>query len=87
MNDEESPDDRSFEENLHELEEIVSRLEEGDLSLEESMEMFERGMRLSVVCGNKLSQMEQRIKVLVEEGDKLLEKSFHERENPPLRPD
>lgn len=76
MTDTEKPDERSFEDNLHELENIVSRLEEGELSLEESMEMFERGMHLSVACSTKLSQMEQRIKVLVEEGDRLLEKSF-----------
>ncbi|MBP2030736.1 exodeoxyribonuclease VII small subunit [Methanohalophilus levihalophilus] len=78
MANKEKPDERSFEDNLHELEEIVSRLEEGELSLEESMEMFERGMKLSAACNTKLSQMEQRIKVLVEEGDRLLEKSFLE---------
>jgi exonuclease VII small subunit len=42
------------------------------------MEMFERGMRLSVACSNKLSQMEQRIKILVEENEQLLEKPFME---------
>ncbi len=78
MSKKEKNDERSFEEKLHELEDIVSRLEDGELSLEESMEMFEKGMQLSVACSTKLSQMDQRIKVLVQEGEKLLEKSFTE---------
>ncbi|MDK2892016.1 exodeoxyribonuclease VII small subunit [Methanohalophilus sp.] len=78
MTNTDNPDERSFEDHLHELEEIVSQLEEGDLSLEESMEMFERGMQLAVACSTKLSQMEQRIKVLVEEGERLLEKSLQD---------
>jgi exodeoxyribonuclease VII small subunit len=54
----------SFEDALQELEAIVDRLERGDLSLEESLQSFERGVALTAVCQRALSDAEQRVEIL-----------------------
>ena len=59
------PQVRSFESSLEALEEIVGKLERGDLALEESLELFEQGIRLSRECQERLSQAERRIEVLM----------------------
>ena len=59
------PQSRSFESSLEALEEIVGKLEHGDLALEESLELFEQGIRLSRECQERLSQAERRIEVLM----------------------
>jgi exodeoxyribonuclease VII small subunit len=56
---------RSFEASLEALEEIVGKLERGDLALEESLGLFEQGIRLSRECQERLSQAERRIEVLL----------------------
>lgn len=56
----------SFEEQLAELERVVDRLEVGGLALEESVQLFESGMRLSKECKAQLSSAESRMRVLVE---------------------
>ena len=56
----------SFEESLSELDTIVNSLEQGDLSLEESMALFERGLNLSQVSQTKLQAAEQKVKILLE---------------------
>jgi len=58
---------QTFEASLKELEKIVSQLEDGDLPLEESMKLFEKGIRLSRECQERLSQAERRIEVLLAE--------------------
>lgn len=55
----------SFEEQLAELEKIVDRLERGDLTLEESVSLFERGVHLSTACKTQLAGAESRIQVLL----------------------
>ena len=55
-----------FEEHLTQLETVVERLERGDLSLDESVRLFEDGMKLSGACKKELEQAEGRIQVLVE---------------------
>jgi len=50
---------------LEALEEIVHKLEQGDLALEESLGLFEQGIRLSRECQERLSQAERRIEVLL----------------------
>ncbi len=55
----------SFEESLNELDTIVQNLEQGELSLEESMALFERGLNLSQVSQTKLQDAEQKIKILL----------------------
>jgi exodeoxyribonuclease VII small subunit len=55
-----------FEEDLTKLEGVVERLERGDLTLDESVRLFEEGVRLSAACKKELEQAEGRIQVLVE---------------------
>ena len=56
---------KSFESSLESLEQIVRQLEEGDLPLEKSLELFEQGIRLSRECQERLGQAERRIEVLL----------------------
>ena len=53
-----------FEEALRQLEEIVSKLEGGELSLEESMKAFEQGTKLCKLCNTKLTEAEKKIEQL-----------------------
>ncbi len=55
----------SFEEQLAELEKVVEQLERGDLPLEDSVGLFERGMKLSEACKGQLATAESRIQVLL----------------------
>jgi exodeoxyribonuclease VII small subunit len=55
-----------FEKQLAQLETVVERLERGDLTLDESVRLFEQGMKLSQACKEELEQAEGRIQVLVE---------------------
>lgn len=54
-----------FETALKRLEEIVKKLEGGDLSLDSSLELFEEGIRLSRLCHTKLGQAERRVEILL----------------------
>lgn len=65
------PDNISFEEGLKKLEEIVSALENGDLSLEESIENFESGMEIISACKTRLEKAEQKIKKIVKADGKI----------------
>ena len=56
-----------FNKGLSELEEIIGRMESGDLSLEESLKYFEKGIKLHRQCHSALSSAEQRISVLSKE--------------------
>ena len=56
---------KSFEEQLTELEHVVEQLELGELSLEDSVTLFERGVTLSDACKTQLASAESRIQVLV----------------------
>jgi exodeoxyribonuclease VII small subunit len=58
------PVEPTFEEALAELEAIVDQLERGDLSLQDSLQSFERGVALTAVCQRALSQAEQRVEML-----------------------
>ena len=60
---------KSFEESVNELEQIVTQLEEGDLALEDSLKLFEDGVRLSRECRERLTAAERRIEVLMKEAD------------------
>ncbi len=65
----ERPDDLDFEAALHALEALVARMEEGELSLEDSLREFERGMALTRRCQQLLAQAEQRVQQLTEQGE------------------
>ena len=56
---------RAFETSLEALEQIVRQLEDGDLPLEKSLELFEQGIRLSRECQERLGQAERRIEILL----------------------
>jgi exodeoxyribonuclease VII small subunit len=58
----------TFEERLAALETVVERLERGELTLEDSVRLFEEGARLSAACKQELEAAEGRIQVLVEPG-------------------
>ena len=57
--------EKSFETSLAELEQIVTRLEDGDLPLETSLELFEQGIKLSRECRDRLTKAERRIEILI----------------------
>jgi len=61
------PQALSFEDALKKLEEIVQRLERGELTLEESLTCYEEGIRLSRFCHGKLEEAERKIEVLVKD--------------------
>jgi len=58
-----------FDDALNKLEKIVSRLEEGNISLEESLKLFEEGIRLSRFCNQKLDEAEKRVEILIKGKD------------------
>ena len=55
-----------FEDSLAELEQLVSQLEQGDISLEESLKSFERGVTLTRTCQQALQEAEQKVQILIE---------------------
>lgn len=57
----------NFEESLASLESLVTAMEDGDLSLEESLQAFEKGIRLTRECQTALQKAEQKVQVLINE--------------------
>ncbi|HET7521986.1 MAG TPA: exodeoxyribonuclease VII small subunit [Bacillales bacterium] len=63
-------DELSFEEAMERMEKTVHRLEEGDVPLEEAIELFQEGMRLSKICHQKLQHVEKKMdQILQEDGE------------------
>jgi exodeoxyribonuclease VII small subunit len=60
---------KDFEAAIAELESVVKKLEEGDLALEQSLALYERGVQLSRFCHARLEDAERRIEILSERGD------------------
>ncbi|MDP3007860.1 MAG: exodeoxyribonuclease VII small subunit [Methylococcales bacterium] len=65
-----------FEDSLAELEQLVSQLEQGDISLEESLKSFERGVSLTRTCQKALQEAEQKVHILLEKNGNLSLESF-----------
>jgi len=63
------PTIKDFESAIAELETIVKTLEDGDLALEKSLALFERGVQLSRFCHTKLEEAERRVELLNERGE------------------
>lgn len=63
------PKEKSFESSLNDLERIVEQLEAGDLSLEDSLKLFEQGIKLSRDCQKRLDEAERRVEVLLKNSD------------------
>ena len=72
-----------FEKKLKRLEDIVEKMEAGELSLDDSMKLFEEGVKLSRECQSQLSQAEQKVKVLlsVDPDGKAVVRDFDEGDN------
>lgn len=68
----------TFEAALKRLEEIVNQLEEGSIPLDDSLEIFEEGVRLSKLCAARLADVEKKVEVLTEEHGEL---KFEDLEN------
>ncbi|MBV9302776.1 MAG: exodeoxyribonuclease VII small subunit [Acidobacteriaceae bacterium] len=73
---EEKTSSLSFEASLEELERIVKELEKGDLPLEQSLALFETGMRLSAECKRQLEEAESRIEILMRRGAEVVPVPF-----------
>ncbi len=70
---------KSFEKSIEELSEIVEKLERGDVSLEESLTLFEKGVKLSKACQKILDEAEKKVSVLVaDENGELVARDFLE---------
>ena len=66
----------SFESSLDQLDKVVKELEAGDLSLERSLELFERGMGLSETCRKQLEEAETRVEMLIRKEGKMTVEPF-----------
>ncbi len=66
----------SFEDAIAELENIVDKLEKGQLSLDESLALFEKGIRLVRECNEKLKSAQQKVEKLIEENEGLRTEPF-----------
>jgi exodeoxyribonuclease VII small subunit len=66
----------SFESSLDQLDKVVKELEAGDLSLERSLELFERGMGLSETCRKQLEEAETRVEMLIRKEGKMTAEPF-----------
>ena len=67
---------KSFEEALAKLEQITKELEEGDLSLEESLKYFDEGVKLAEYCNNKLNDAQKQVEILLKKNDSLEPTAF-----------
>jgi exodeoxyribonuclease VII small subunit len=76
MTQEETQQAPAFEASLEELERVVKELEKGELPLERSLELFERGMKLSSDCKKQLEEAETRVELLVKRGAKTVAVPF-----------
>lgn len=66
----------TFEQSLEELENLVDKLEHGQLTLDESLDTFETGMKLARVCTQKLTKAERKIEQLIEKNGELRTQPF-----------
>ena len=60
---------KTFEQSITELEKIVERLEDGDVTLDESLELFEQGIKLSKSCQKMLDSAEKKVSFLMDNHD------------------
>ena len=68
--------DNNFETNLKKLEVIVDKLESGDIGLEESVKLYEEGMRIKKICDKKLKDIEMQIKKIKIEDNKIIKEDL-----------
>ena len=68
--------ENSFEKNLQKLEIIVEKIESGEIGLEESVKLYEEGMRIKKICDKKLKDIEMQIKKIKIEDNKVTKEDF-----------
>ncbi len=68
--------ENSFESNLQKLESIVDKLESGEIGLEDSVKLYEEGMKIKKICDKKLQDIEMQIKKIKIENNKILKEDF-----------
>jgi exodeoxyribonuclease VII small subunit len=68
----------AFEDALNELEQLVNRLERGDMTLEESLQAFERGVNVTRTCQKALQEAEQKVQILVEKNGAQVLENFND---------
>ena len=68
--------DNNFEANLKKLEVIVDKLESGDIGLEESVKLYEEGMKIKKICDKKLKDIEMQISKIKIEDNKVIKEDF-----------
>ena len=68
--------DNSFETNLKRLENIVEKLESGEIGLEDSVKLYEEGMRIKKICDKKLKDIEMQIKKIKIEDNKIIKEDL-----------
>lgn len=73
-------EEKSFEENMEQLENIVTELEKGELNLEESVKKFEQGINISKKCNDILEKAEKKITILLRQEDEIEEENFEAEE-------
>ena len=66
----------NFESNLKKLEFIVEKLESGEIGLEESVKLYEEGMKIKKICDNKLQEIEMQIKKIKLENNKIIKEDL-----------
>lgn len=71
---------KSFEEQMENLEKIVTELENGNLNLDESVNKFEEGIKISKECNKILEEAEKKITILVNENGEMKEENFETEE-------
>jgi exodeoxyribonuclease VII small subunit len=70
-----------FEEALGRLEDIVKKMEAGDMTLEESLKAFEEGIKLARLCSRRLDEAERRVEILLKQEEEPVVKPFQVEEN------
>ena len=67
-----------FEDAMEELEKLVEQMERGDITLEESLKSFERGIKLTRTCQQALQDAEQKVQILLEKNGQQTLEPFHD---------
>lgn len=73
---------KDFEQSLKRLETIVADLEKGELPLEKALELFEEGMKISRLCGERLEEAERKVEALIKDGRGKLKEEPLQEEHP-----
>jgi exodeoxyribonuclease VII small subunit len=68
MSDNKDNNNLTLEENMRALDEVIRELEKGDLTLEQSFEMYKKGMDLLMKCNNSVDKVEKELQIMESEG-------------------